>query len=124
MEVFGTGVVDVVYGIPQVSDRRGITRDIGGVGRHLIVGRFQLRTVHRIGAGIAQLTGSHIGDLGRAITHMVGTVRPVTAIRRGIPLQRIVLQPIDVGGVVGDVCSVTRDIGGIGRHLSVGVIQL
>ncbi|MNE43342.1 hypothetical protein D3C80_1375120 [compost metagenome] len=124
MEVFGTGVVDVVYGIPQVGDIGRVVGDIGGVGRHLIVGRFQLRTVHRIGAGIAQLTGSHIGDLGRTITHVVGTVRPVTAIRRGIPLQRIVLQPIDVGGVVGDVCSVTRDIGGIGRHLSVGVIQL
>ncbi|MNC46201.1 hypothetical protein D3C77_428800 [compost metagenome] len=55
---------------------------------------------------------------------MVGTVRPVTAIRRRIPLQRIVLQPIDVGGVscnIGgiscDIGRIARDIGGVGLNL-------
>ncbi|MNG79467.1 hypothetical protein D3C73_467090 [compost metagenome] len=48
---------------------------------------------------------------------MVGTVRPVTTVRGRIPLQRILLQLVNVS-------SVTRDIGDIGPYLLVGVIQL
>ena len=43
--------------------------DAGGVGAHLLVGRVQLRTVHRIGAGRAQVAGCDAEDLVRAAGH-------------------------------------------------------
>ncbi|CAI1645844.1 Uncharacterised protein [Serratia fonticola] len=131
MEILGPGVVDVIDFITQIGDFRQVVGNVGGVVGHLIIGFLQLRTVHRIGTGVTQLTRGYVGDLGWAVTHMVGTVSPVTAVRRRIPLQRIVLQTVNIhrvigniGGIGGDICRVIGDVGGVVGHLLVSGVQL
>ncbi|CAI1885723.1 Uncharacterised protein [Serratia fonticola] len=97
MEILGPGVVDVIDFITQIGDFRQVVGNVGGVVGHLIIGFLQLRTVHRIGAGVAQLTRGHVGDLRCATPHMIGTI----GIKCCIPLQRIILQPVNVSGVSG-----------------------
>ncbi|MNG79468.1 hypothetical protein D3C73_467080 [compost metagenome] len=72
-----------------------------------------MRSVDRVTAGRADITCGNIGDFGWAITHVVGTV----GVKGCIPLQRIVFQAINVGGVVSN-------IGGISSHLGIRGIQL
>ncbi|MCY1294053.1 hypothetical protein D9M70_433330 [compost metagenome] len=72
--------------------------------RHRVVGGLQLRTIHRIGAGIAQHTGGDVGDLLRPCAAMLGTERADT----GIPQQRISGQ---TGDLIADGDDVALDIG-------------
>ncbi len=62
MEVLGPGVVDILYGITQFGD-------IGSIGIYLnpqridgLIGRKQLRSVHRISAIFIQTACGHVSD--------------------------------------------------------------
>ncbi|MCI5278587.1 hypothetical protein E4545_15145, partial [Escherichia albertii] len=43
-------ITETVNSVSQVSDIGGVSGDIGGVGRHVIVGGFQLGAVNRVSA--------------------------------------------------------------------------
>ncbi|MNM99764.1 hypothetical protein D3C81_1123330 [compost metagenome] len=88
--------------------------------RHRIVGGLQLRTVDRIGAGIAQHAGGDVGDLLRTCAAMLGAERAYA----GIPQQCIVGQ---AGNLVTDGDDAAFDIGYSAidsGHRIVGGLQL
>ena len=97
MEVLGAGGIDVLHRVTQVIDT-------GGVTFHLLVGRIQLRAVHRVGAVCRQLARRHVGD---PVHRRVAVARRIGVLRR-IPLQRILLQ---ARHVTGDVLH--RRVGGV-----------
>ena len=84
---------EIIHRISQVSDIGGVSGDIGGVGRHVIVGGFQLRTVDGVGAGVRELTSGDIGDFA-------GDVGAVCGAERGaVPQQSILLQVVQLRAV-------------------------
>ena len=97
-------VFKVANGISQVGD-------IGGVGRYVIVGGFQLRAVNRVGAASRQVTVFDVSDFAGGI----GAVRG--AERGAIPQQGIVFK-------VANGISQVGDIGGVGRYVIVSGFQL
>ena len=92
---------EIIHRISQVSDIGGVSGDIGGVGRHVIVGDFagsfttvcgteccavpqqgillqvvQLRAVYYIAAGCRNRTFSNISDFVGGICTVIGAERP------------------------------------------------
>ena len=111
---------EIIHRISQVSDIGGVSGDIGGVGRHVIVGGFQLRTVDGVGAGIREFASGDIGDF----------VGGVSAVCSGecacgvVPFQGVFTEIIHRISQVSDIGGVSGDIGGVGRHVIVGGFQL
>lgn len=73
---------EIIHRISQVSDIGGVSGDIGGVGRHVIVGGFQLRTVNRILTGIRNSAVFNVGDGTGSICTMCRTI----CLFKGVPL--------------------------------------
>ncbi len=97
-------IIETIYGIGQV-------RDIGGVRRHIVLGRFQLRTVDGVSTGGRKVTSSNVSDFA-------GGVGAVSGAERGaIPQQCIIIETVYGIGQVGDV-------GGVSRHIVFGGFQL
>ena len=97
MEVFGAGVIDILHRVTQIIDTGGVTLD-------LLIGRIQLRTVHRVSADLIQIACGYPGDF---VLCRITMTRGI-GIQRSVPQQRIVLQSIYL---VKDV--VHRGVGGI-----------
>ena len=65
-------VLKVANGIRQVGDVGGVSGDVGGVGRHVIVGGFELGAVNGVSAASCQVTGFDIGDLAGGVSAVSG----------------------------------------------------
>ena len=91
---------EIIHRISQVGDTGGVAShfarqvsDVGGVCRHIVLGRFQLRTVDGVGAGVRELTSGDIGDFA-------GDVGAVCGAERGaVPQQSILLQVVQLRAV-------------------------
>ena len=120
---------EAIHRISQISDIGGVVSniasqvgDISGVGCHVIVSGFQLRTVNRIGTGLRQLTRRNVGDFVGGF----GAVCSSEYASGVIPFQRIFTEAIhrisqisDIGGVVSNIASQVGDISGVGCHVIV-----
>ena len=91
---------EIIHRISQVGDTGGVAShfarqvsDVGGVCRHIVLGRFQLRTVDGVGAGIREFASGDIGDFA-------GDVGAVCGAERGaVPQQSILLQVVQLRAV-------------------------
>ncbi|EOV20171.1 hypothetical protein A15A_03991, partial [Escherichia coli KTE200] len=75
-------VFKVANGIRQGIDTVSVGGDIGSIGRYVIVGGFQLRTVNRILTGIRNSAVFNVGDGTGSICTMCRTI----CLFKGVPL--------------------------------------
>ena len=75
-------ITETVNSISQVVDIGSVGGDIGSIGRHVIVGGFQLRTVNRILTGIRNSAVFNVGDGTGSICTMCRTI----CLFKGVPL--------------------------------------
>ena len=99
-------VAETVHSVLQIGD-------IGGVGRHIVIGGFQLRAVDGVGAASSQGAIGDIGDFAGG----AGTVGGAEGGFTVVPLQCIIAETVYGVLQIGD-------IGGVGRHIVVGGFQL
>ena len=111
-------VTETVNSISQVVDIGSVGGDIGSIGRHVIVGGFQLRAVNRVSTASRKFTVFDVGDFAGGF----GAVRG--AERGAIPQQGIVFKVANGIRQGIDTVSVGGDIGSIGRYVIVGGFQL
>ena len=97
-------VLKVANGIRQVGD-------VGGVGRHVIVGGFELGAINGVSAASSQVASGNIGDLAGSFGAVFG------AECCAIPEQGIFFQGINVRVQSSDTASVCSYIGGISRNI-------
>ena len=75
-------ITETVNSITQVVDIGSVGGDIGSIGRYVIVGGFQLRTVNRILTGIRNSAVFNVGDGTGSICTMCRTI----CLFKGVPL--------------------------------------
>ena len=113
-------VLKVANGIRQVGDVGGVSGDVGGVGRHVVVGGFELGAVNGVSAASCQVTGFDIGDLAGGVSAVSGA----ECASCFVPQQGVVTETVNSVSQVGDIGGVSGDVGGVGRHVVVGGFEL
>ena len=82
------GIVPFQGVFTEVSHRISQVSDIGGVCRHIVLGRFQLRTVDGVGAGVREVASGDIGDFASGVVAMGSAVFAIGL----VPLQSVFIK--------------------------------
>ncbi len=121
------GIVPFQGVFTKVSHRISQVSDIGGVGRHIVLGRFQLRTINGVGAGVRELASGDVSDFVGG----VGAACSGECACGIVPFQGVftevshrISQVSDISGVASHFARQVSDVGGVCRHIVLGRFQL